>query len=257
MHAHQKETAETLERGNIYFFYRPRVEEHAPEGIEDIERMYMVLSPERKERYRLALIGRKKLPETSHQGRERVWGFMDTVRKDPSSIRAMLEEESYSTKTRGRRTRPAARPLGEGVYRIVRHEGHTHLIYALELPERLGAAQKEFDIQKEASYVLTIANPERSSPPAAGLSKVRRASFPNHLKELFRDRKFVDADPPEFLDHEGAEFLLVSAAEDIKEELGVTMRKDKEKPTTADLFKELRLDRKKNPVEPLFKGELV
>jgi hypothetical protein len=65
------------------------------------------------------------------------------------------------------------------------------------------------------------------------------------------------ADPPEFLDHEGAEFLLVSAAEDIKEELGVTMRKDKEKPTTADLFKELRLDRKKNPVEPLFKGELV
>jgi hypothetical protein len=257
MHAGHKKTIDTLERGNIYFFYRPRVEEHDPEGLDDIERMYMVLSPQQKKRYRLALIGRKKLPEPSHKGKGRAWGFIDSVRKDPASIRSMLEEESYSTKTRGNRTRPAARPIGEGVYRIVRHEGHTHLIYALELPERLGQAQQEFEIQQEASFVISVANPERSSPPAAGLSEGQRTTFPKHLKELFRDRKFADVDPPEFLDHEGAEFLLVSAAGDIKGELGVTMQTDKERPSTADLFKELRLDRQKNPVEPLFTGELV
>lgn len=34
----------TPESGNIYLFYRPRVEEDEPEGIEDLQRFYFVLS---------------------------------------------------------------------------------------------------------------------------------------------------------------------------------------------------------------------
>jgi hypothetical protein len=257
MSKRDQDGTETLERGNVYFFFRPKVDEHEPEGIGDVQRLYMVLSPERKERFRLAVLGRKKLPDPSRKGKGRYWGFVDLVRKDPGSIRSMLEEQSYTTRTQGRRTVPSARPLGEGVYRIVRHGGHTHLVYALELPGHPGDAQKEFAIRQEASYVISIANPERNSPPEAGLDLKRQAHFPKRLQAVFRERRFADADPPDFLDHEGAEFILVSASEDIKGELGVKMDARKEKPSTADLFKELRLDKEKHPVRPLFEGEMA
>jgi hypothetical protein len=131
--APKKDDTHTLERGNIYFFYRPRVEEEAPESIEDVRRFYLLLSPEQKSRYRLAIIGRKRLPDPVQEGRERNWGFVSLVRKDHKSIREELMGEEYETKTRGTREVPAARPLGEGVYRILLHGDHTPLVYSLEL----------------------------------------------------------------------------------------------------------------------------
>ncbi|MBE0534593.1 MAG: hypothetical protein IH624_02910 [Phycisphaerae bacterium] len=35
--------AETLERGDIYFFYRPKVNEQEPQGLGDVQRFYMGL----------------------------------------------------------------------------------------------------------------------------------------------------------------------------------------------------------------------
>src|SRR5438874_1300397 len=151
----QKEQIESriLERGNIYFVYTPRV--HVPgektevKGLQDIERTYMVLSAEGERRYRRIVIGRKRLPDV--EGGERFWGFVDIVGRRPEKVEEELEEVRYETQRRGERVRPEARPAGEGIYRIVEHGNHNHLIYALELPRSPGPVQEELNIEPEAS----------------------------------------------------------------------------------------------------------
>jgi hypothetical protein len=186
------------------------------------------------------------MPKPGRSAENRLWGFVDMVRKSPKSIRDALSEDTYRTKTRGEREIPAARPAGEGVYRILMHGGnHTHLVYALELPKKPGEVQQALEIEPEMSYILNIANPERSKPQAAGLSEKRQAHFPKHLMERFRGRKFSEADPPEFLDKEGAEIVLIAASEDISEELGIELKTENESAASAEIFKDLRLDRSK------------
>lgn len=252
----EKENIETLENGNIYFFYRPRVQEEDPEGKADIQRLYMVLNAESpKERFRLSIIGRKKLQDPDQSGGAREWGFVDLVRKDPKTIREALGPETYTTKTRGERHDPAARPCGEGVYRILRHQDHTHLVYVLELPEKQSEVQQELGIAEEASYIISVKNPEKGAPRAAGLQKERQADYPKNLQEKFRERRFAEVDPADFLNHEGTEFVLVSASADIREELGIELDAEKESEYSADIFKELGIDKSQRPVEPLFEGE--
>ncbi|MFW5887992.1 MAG: hypothetical protein ACOCUH_04270 [Bacteriovoracia bacterium] len=247
--------AQTLEKGNIYFFYRPKVEEESVEGIKDVQRMYMVLSPEKHKDYRLAIIGRKHLPDPSKKGKGKIWGFVDMVAKSPDEIEKELQEEHYDTKTRGQRTIPAARVAGEGVYRIVNHNGHTHLAYSLELPKKEGEVQKEFEINDEASYIINIKNPEKPAPKNTGLSNKKQAHFPKTLQNKFEDRKFYALNPPHYLDYEGAEFIMVSAAKDIKNELGITLNTEDENQNDADVYNDLHIDKEKHPVEPLFKGK--
>lgn len=254
--ADKQDDGQTLESGNIYFFYRPRVEERQPEGKSDIQQFYVVLNPERpQERYRLMIIGRERLPEATQTGTAREWGFVEMVRKDPKSIREALGEETYETKTRGKRHRPPARPCGEGVYRIVRHGNHTHLAYVLELPEQPNEVQQELEVAAEASYVISVKNPSKGSPRAAGLDEKRQADYPQALQEIFHGRRFAEVDPPDFLNHEGAEFILVSASKDVQEELGIELEADDESKHSADVFQQMQVDQAGRPVQPLFEGK--
>lgn len=248
------EQTTTLEKGNIYFFYRPRVEEEDPGGKSDVRNLYMVLCSKDKHA-RLGILGQKEMPDPEKSGHNRYWGFIDLVRKDPKAIRDALASEEYETKTRGKRHQPAARPAGEGVYRILRHEDHTHLAYRLELPKSPGEVQDELGIEEQASYVISVKNPEKGSPRAAGLSEDRKADFPKKLQEKFRDRKFIDADPPDFLNHEGCEFVLISASEDLKEDLGIELKVEDEDKSSADIFNQLKADKLEAPTEPLFEGK--
>ncbi len=250
----RQEKAQTLESGDIFFFYRPRIEEREPGGRRDLQRFYMVLKSHERQRFRLAVIGRKQLPDPGRKG-ERLWGFIDLVRKDPEAIRRELQGETYETATRGERRLPQARPAGEGVYHILRHGDHTHLAYALELPKEPGEVQEELRIGKEGSFIISVKNPERPSPPGVGLGGERQAEFPQKLLEVFAGRKFADVDPPEFLDHEGAEFLLISAAEDVKEELGIELEAEEESESSAEIFRELHISRQNRPTAPLLRGE--
>jgi hypothetical protein len=250
----EKEKVEILEQGNIYFFYRPRVQENSPESLRDIQRLYLVLSPEGKKRFRMAVIGSKKLPKAQEKGR-RYWGFIELVRGSPNFIREALSGDLYSTKTRGERSVPPARPAGEGVYRLLSHNDHTHLVYALELPRQQGEVQKELQIEPQASYIISIKNPDAPAAPAIGTRPSRQVHFPKYLQETFRGRRFSEANPPEFLDREGAEFVMIAAAEDVKEELGIELNSDEENAGSADMFRELELNREQHPVEPLFRGK--
>jgi hypothetical protein len=249
-----KNSVETLEQGDIFFFYRPKVEELHPKSESDIQRFYFVLHPENKDLYRLSVVGQKELPNPVKSGRSRYWGYVSKVSTSPESIRDELGPERYQTKTRGERFVGTARPGGEGVYRIVNHNGHTHLVYALELPKKTGDVQHELNIEGQASYVMTIKNPETSSSPYASLPEYRNASYPRELQEHFRERRFSEV-LPEYLNFEGAEFILIASSENIHEELGIEMHTDDETIFSADIFTELKLDRSKRPKTPLFTGE--
>lgn len=72
---------------------------------------------------------------------------------------------------------------------------------------------------------------------------------------MFGDRKFADVDPPDLLDHEGAEFLLLAAAEDPERELGIELDEAREQKAHARIFRDLRLHKSEHPVEPLFEGD--
>src|SRR5512147_1748146 len=116
--------AEIIERGDIYFVYRPKVEpkggKATVKGTGDVQRLFMVMHPEGKKKFRLTVLGRKHMPDVTRH--ERLWGFVDRVDRDARKLQKEFQAESYRTKTRGTRERPAARPAGEGVYSIVRHE---------------------------------------------------------------------------------------------------------------------------------------
>lgn len=246
-----------LEEGDIYFVYQPRVQHGAVKGLQDVQRFKFILHPGNRNRYRVVVVGEKKMAEMTggSSSARKNWSFVQTVARSTREIEREFADKKYETKTRGKRKKPAARPAGEGVYAIVRHDDHTHLVYALELPKKPGKVQHELDIEAEASYLVSVKNPEKSSPRRAGLSAGQKAEYPKRLQERFKDRRFIPVDPPDFLNYEGAELLLIGASEDLSEELGVRLEKENENRNTAEIFKDLRMRRSEHPVKPLFEGE--
>ncbi|KAJ1266434.1 hypothetical protein BS78_08G150900 [Paspalum vaginatum] len=273
---------EIQEKGEVFFFYRPKVDKEAARGPDDVQRMYVVLRPESGERaveekqapesgkegkkkkhedpdqqaaggggsregghgkqevnieerplLRLIVMGRKSLPDPAKKSRP-YWGYVELVTTDVQDIKDALKEEEYTTATRGqRRRRPAARALGEGVYRILKHgagRAHTHLVYKLELPPR-GEPQEAMHVEPEASYLIQIKNPEQRQQATggfAGLQAKRRAAFPAHLQARFGSNRYAAADPPDLLNYEGCELLLISASDDVEEELGLELHTETE-----------------------------
>ena len=70
-----REQSSILERGDIYFLYRPRVGVDEAHGIEDVQRFYILLKPRGRREYRLLIVGRKKLPDPGEH--DRFWAFVD------------------------------------------------------------------------------------------------------------------------------------------------------------------------------------
>jgi hypothetical protein len=244
--------ATVLERGGIFFFYRPKIAAGRVSGVNDVQRFYLVLKPADTQIFRRIIIGRKRLPEVGEH--ERVWGFVDLVTHDPEEIEDELDPATYQTRTRGRRTLPPARPAGEGVYAIVRHDDHTHLAYELELPEDLGPVQHDLNIMKQASVVVTVRNPDASAPPRAGLPAPRRPDYPDVLTQKFSGRRFTDLDPPDFLNYPGTEIVLIGASENVRPELTVDLNPEQETLGSADVFTELRMEPDLHPLRPLTTG---
>ncbi|HEY0688331.1 MAG TPA: hypothetical protein VGD71_04755 [Kribbella sp.] len=242
----------TLEIGDLFFCYRPRVDADRVRGLADVARFYLVLKPQGRAVFRRIVVGRKRLPDVG--GHERTWGFVDLVASRPEDVEDELEPETYETRTRGVRAVPPVRPAGEAVYAIAEHDGHTHLAHVLELPRTPGPVQEELGIRREASLIVTVRNPEADAPPQAGLPSGRRARYPAELQRRFGDRRFAPLDPPEFLDHTGTELVLVGASADPLAELGIELEPEPETPESADLFTELRMQRDLHPLGPLLTG---
>ena len=241
-----------LETGDIFAFYRPRLDAEDPHGLEDVQRFYIVLRPGRKRpRLRMLTVGRKRLPDIASH--ERSWGFVDLVTGSPRVLGRVLGEERYETKTRGTRTLPPARPAGEGVYAFVRIGQKLYLAYELELPRKRGAVQRALNIEARGSYALSIKNPRASTPPGIGLAEEQEADYPPQLLREVRGRRFASEDV-RLLDYEGAEFVLVGAQLDPGRALDVELPAERESGDNADIFRRLQLARENHPIEPLLSG---
>ena len=59
-----------------------------------------------------------------------------------------------------------------------------------------GEVQKVLNIAPEASFALSIRNPEASSPAGASLPQTEKADYPDKLQEEFRARRFAHEDVP-------------------------------------------------------------
>ena len=171
---------DVLEQGDIFFFYRPRIGVEIPDDEEDLERLFIILHPAGESLYREILLGQHPLNGPKESGR--FWGLVYRVLRSQAEVGKALEEQRYATRNRGERVRPSARPAGEGVYSLVRHGDHTHLAYALELPNREGVVQRELGIEDEADFIVAIRNPIGAAGPPA---------YPKRLAQRFRERHWI------------------------------------------------------------------
>lgn len=240
-------SAEILEEGRVYFFYRPWVGEAEVDDIEDVQRLPVVLRPRGTDRFRVLVIGRRRLPR-----HERLWVTVVDVVEGVDRLREALGPRMYETRARGRCEVPAARLAGEGVYVLARHGDHTHLAYELLHPQRAGDVQRELNLQRRASFIIMVCNPEVPSPPGAGAG--RCPQFPDDLRARFGDRWFALVDPPGFFDYEGTELVLIGVAGELARELGIDLGSEAERLSVGAVFEELRLSRDRQLADPLMKG---
>ncbi|XVE89301.1 hypothetical protein DITRI_Ditri19aG0191500 [Diplodiscus trichospermus] len=294
-------------RGEIFFFYRPKVNKEEAHSVEDVQRLYIVLrlesgeiaveekqkphsgkeaakkmagegqsgwgkdkneggqgsqevNIEKEPLLRFIVMGRKSLPNPSNKAQP-FWGYVELVTTKIEHVKTALEGDEYDTSTRGHRRIFPARAVGEGVYRVVRHNSgkskmHTHLIYKLEFPPENEdkEPQESLNIEREGSFVIQIKNPEQPGGNSRfkGVENKRKAAFPAHLQGQFGKKRYQPADPPDFLNYEGCELLLISASDDIDEELGLELETEGETdPSCSDL---VRTFGETTSTTPLFKG---
>src|SRR5215212_852676 len=260
-----KKSIEIIEQGDIFFFYRPKVDTEEVKDIKDVQRFYMVTTPEEEKekksnKYRLFLVGQKQLPEIiegKSTSEEKNWALNILTTYNPDDIHKELLPAEYTTETRGKRRLAAAAPAGEGKYAIVKHDNHTELAYILGLPEIPGPTQREFEIKKEASYIISVKNPDIQVPGFAAFSSAdKKIEYPKNLKERFGDRRWINAEDIDLLNYENTQVLLIGARKkDVEEELGIDIDEQKETENTADIFKELKVRKEQVPLKPLMKGK--
>jgi hypothetical protein len=107
--ANEDKGSEVIEHGDIFFFYRPKVGAEEVEGIEDVQRFYMITTPEEKRNnnnkniYRLFLIGQKQLPEIvegKSTSKERNWALNTLTTSEAEDIHKELLPAEYVTEIR-------------------------------------------------------------------------------------------------------------------------------------------------------------
>jgi hypothetical protein len=119
---------------------------------------------------------------------------------------------------------PAARLIARGQYRIEEHDGHSHLQYTLDHIEAGDDVVRDLGVEREATFIVTVANPD---PSAWGLAEVPDVQFelfddpevhvtiptpfPAALQKRFEGRRYTRLDTPRWLDHPGAELIFIEA----------------------------------------------
>jgi hypothetical protein len=201
-----------LESGHIAFLYRPKI------GIEvqserDIDRLQIVAQPHEQILYRVLTISAQRLPEVRRRG-ERAHAVIELWRS-PVTLQKSLGSKP--------KLPDAARLAGEGIYCIVRHADHLHLVYALTRPAGKGDVQRALNIEQEGSYIVGIA-------------------IGGDATESIRA----------FLEAKTEPCTLIGANEDIEGELGIELEPETRVDGSLDLRKALGV--KTSLLEPLFAG---
>ncbi|CCF83355.1 conserved hypothetical protein [Nitrolancea hollandica Lb] len=251
-----------LERGNIFFFYRPKKGITHPKNPDDLERVYFMLLPDDQHRHqnRLFDVAHGVFPQIKPGEalpEERDWAFVMDVGHDPKAVLNDLEKDVRArAEPSGQRARPWARPAGEGRYALATHVGHTHLVYYLSKPQHPGEVQEALKVDPEASYIISVKQPY--APSEIELSE--KPSYPDELRNLFDGHHWIPLVPTDFLDYKYTQILLIGARKDVGKELGITLDADKENAAAKAVIQMLQEDAKQAKVygvdllEPLQEG---
>jgi hypothetical protein len=70
-----KSQSQIIEHGDLFFFYGPKIDSSEVNELGDVQRFYMVTSPEKekattKNVYRLFMLGQKQLPDVEKSNRD-------------------------------------------------------------------------------------------------------------------------------------------------------------------------------------------
>ena len=103
--------------------------------------------------------------------------------------------------------------------------------------------------------MVSLKNPAIGSPAGLGLDDGRKPELPEELQARFGSRKWLPADPPAFLDHEGVEMVLIGGRVDPDDDLGLELDPQPEDEENAEVFRDLHIDRTERALRPLFEGE--
>lgn len=180
-----------LERGDISFFFRPAVQPADALVTElGVQSFFVVLSTSRL--HRRVRIGRKRMPAPTG---ERFWARVERVGSLQRVLADQLEAEQYTTKTRGERYQPGARPIARGCYAFVRHDDHLHLVYRVDQQEP--DAPDEVRVPEAMSHIVLFGRVPRG-----------RATW-------------TTEGDPSLLNEEGYELVLVGVDDEPEQELGI------------------------------------
>ncbi|KGO48371.1 hypothetical protein PEX1_062300 [Penicillium expansum] len=211
-----------LEKGFIYFFFRPRVNIEDPQSMGDVARSFFVLRPtvlgatfdegqgpvDKDASCRLMMLPKKKFPTSP---KERDMGFVEKAGQSMQSLHeSFIAGKTYQTSTRGERHTEKARPYAEGVYAITSTQRASHLAYILTIPAELGDVQEDFGLQPRGSWIVQSKSPKFAGPPVGQLPK--DPEFPQSVLDKFKDLRWVPLQP-EFLDYPNAQFLMIGEAQ--------------------------------------------
>lgn len=194
-----------LQKGNIYFFYTPRIQYQEAHSLEEVQRFFMIIKPENVSHYIILVVGRKHLPENATY-----FSFVTKISAHIDELLSVLTRKDYKNQTQEVTELTEAHCLGIGTYLIIEHDGHTHLCYKLNTPSKIGEVQEQFNLKKHGDYIVSIKNPNQHSPTGVGLSSIQKAKYPSHLQDRLGDYRFFPLNPPDFINYEGAELLLIS-----------------------------------------------
>jgi hypothetical protein len=180
-----------LERGDIRFFFRPSVQPaDATEAQLGVQSFFLVLSAAHT--HRRMRIGRKRMPAPTG---ERFWARVERVGSLQRVLADQLEAEQYTTKTRGERYQPGARPIAQGCYAFVHHVDHVHLVYRVDQIEP--DVPEEVRVPEAMSHIVLFERVPRG-----------RATWTTEGN-------------PSLLDEEGYELVLVGVDDQPERELGI------------------------------------
>ncbi|SFU74052.1 DUF2795 domain-containing protein [Halomonas korlensis] len=237
-----------IEKGDIYFFYRPKVNVDKVQGLDDVQRLHVVLAPDDEDIARLFVVGKKRMPEIlkgKQKSTAREWMMNDMTGK-PKEVGEALAPLEYETKTRGEQEQGEAIPVGEGRYAIFERDSSTRLAYRLSSPDKPGKAQQELGILAEASFIISVRNPSLDVPGFPD----SKPNYPKRLQDKFADKRWINIDDGKLLDYPSAQFLLIGAHDALSEE-DVTIS------GKAKLFKTLGLNKRDWPTAVLEAGKLA
>lgn len=144
-------------------------------------------------------------------------------------------------------TSGASRPVGEGIYALIAHGDHTHLVYELELPKTLKRVQKAFEIRKKANYLISTKPQADTRIPTYPMMRYSRSKRPQ-----YSPGRFISTSA-EMLDAEGSELLLIPVKSDYKS-LGITAQSSEETEATAEMFNRLKVNKHRHPTGPMLRG---